>query len=177
MHPIIYDVAVSLDGYIAGPAGDISRFAHDGPVVDDYRARLAGYTMALMGRETYTFGYRFGLSAGENPYPHMRSIVVSETLDLPDAAAVEQVFRATPDVLRRLKAEAPGPIYLCGGGRFAGALLAAGMIDRLVLKRAPVLLGGGTPLFDTDGPRPELTCRETQGYADGYLLQVFDVAA
>ena len=35
MHPIIYDVAVSLDGFIAGVSGDISKFAHEGPVVDD----------------------------------------------------------------------------------------------------------------------------------------------
>ena len=40
MHPIIYDVAVSLDGFVFGPAGDISEFAHDGPVADDFAERI-----------------------------------------------------------------------------------------------------------------------------------------
>lgn len=73
MQPIIYDVAVSIDGYISGPGGDISKFAHEGPVVDDYFARLGQYAVAIMGRHTYEFGYRFGLEPGANPYKHMRT--------------------------------------------------------------------------------------------------------
>ncbi len=40
MHPIIYDVAVSIDGYISVPDGEVSGFAHEGAVVDDCHARL-----------------------------------------------------------------------------------------------------------------------------------------
>lgn len=40
MQPIIYDVAVSMDGFISGPGGDISQFAHEEPVVEDYANRL-----------------------------------------------------------------------------------------------------------------------------------------
>ena len=50
MQPIIHDVAVSIDGFISGPGGDISRFAQGGPVVEDYSARLATYAVAIMGR-------------------------------------------------------------------------------------------------------------------------------
>lgn len=42
MQSIIYDVAISIDGYISGPDGDISQFASEGPVVEDYMTRLAG---------------------------------------------------------------------------------------------------------------------------------------
>lgn len=54
MQPLIYDVAVSIDGYIGGPDGDISQFAQDGAVVDDYTARLGLETCAtaIMGRAT-----------------------------------------------------------------------------------------------------------------------------
>ena len=60
MQPIIYDVAVSIDGYIAGPGGDISAFPASGRLVDDYLERLADYRTVIMGRDTYEFGYRFG---------------------------------------------------------------------------------------------------------------------
>jgi hypothetical protein len=49
LHPIIYDVAVSVDGFISGESGDISKFAHEGPVVNDYANRLATYKTAIMG--------------------------------------------------------------------------------------------------------------------------------
>ena len=124
MHPLIYDVAVSIDGLIAGPDGDISRFPTDGPVVEDYRARLASYTTAIMGGETYRFGYRFGLTPGENPYPHMQSHVFSRSLTLPRTRAVTLIPEATPDLIRALKQR--GPVYLCGGGAFAGWLLGQG---------------------------------------------------
>lgn len=173
MHPIIYDVAVSLDGFIAGPDGDISKFAHEGPVVDAYFERLGTYAVAIMGRETYTFGYRFGMVPGQNPYPHMRTLVFSETLDLPMNCAVE-VMRDIADFdFDALQREASGPIYLCGGGVFAGALLRRGKINMLRLKRAPILLGRGVPLFSDLTITPDLQHVSTRSYDGGYLFEEF----
>ena len=147
MHPIIYDVAVSVDGLISGASGDISKFAHEGPVVDDYLKRLATYETAIMGRKTYEFGYGFGLEPGQNPYPHMRTIVFSDALQLPEQVEISARARPTPDDIRELVRNAAGPIYLCGGGDFAGWMLEHGLINRLILKRAPCVLGNGTMLF------------------------------
>ncbi|MEM7321007.1 MAG: deaminase, partial [Pseudomonadota bacterium] len=88
MHPIVYDVAVSIDGYISVPSGDVSRFAHDGPVVDDYLARLSGYSVAIMGRKTYEFGYGFSLKPGQNPYRHMKTYVFSKSLTCPSDSEI-----------------------------------------------------------------------------------------
>ena len=175
MHPIIYDVAVSIDGFIAGPGGDVSGFAHQGPVVEDYRARLAGYSSAIMGRDTYEFGYRFGLSPGENPYPHMETFVCSATISLPSGADVRQMRNPAGDEVGRLRSRSKGPIYAVGGGRFASALLEEMLLDQIVLKRAPILLGGGTPLFAYVPTGINLRCVDTHDYGNGYLLQRFDV--
>jgi dihydrofolate reductase len=175
MQPIIYDVAVSADGFIAGPGGAVDAFPHAGAIVAAYRARLAGYSVALMGRGTYAFGYRYGLRPGDNPYPHMRSIVVSSGLTLPEGAVVEQWRDLCSGRLARLRQGAPGPIYLCGGGRLAAALLALGAIDRLRLKRAPILLGGGTPLFDGPGPRPALRLTAQTHHGGGLVYQDYAV--
>jgi dihydrofolate reductase len=147
MPDIIYDVAVSADGYICGPDAEVSGFATQGPHVDAYTARLATYGTVLMGRRTYEFGYAYGLPAGANPYPRAKTWVFSTTLVLPADAAVSAVRDTWQDRIAALKAQAVAPIYLCGGGAFAGWMLDRGLIDRLRLKRAPVILGGGVSIF------------------------------
>ncbi|ABD54966.1 dihydrofolate reductase family protein [Jannaschia sp. CCS1] len=175
MHPIIYDVAVSLDGYISGPSGDISKFAHDGPVVDDYAARLGGYKTAIMGRKTYEFGYDYGLEPGQNPYPNMNTIVFSQTLECPERSDIQVVKSASKSDVLSLKKTADGPIYLCGGGAFAGWLLGEGLIDRLVLKRAPCVLGGGVSLFGGGSAAAPFSKVTAKTYENGYVLEEYDL--
>ncbi|MEM7724429.1 MAG: dihydrofolate reductase family protein [Pseudomonadota bacterium] len=177
MHPIIYDVAVSADGFIAGPGGDVSKFPHDGPIVHDYASRSGRYAHVLMGRATYEFGYAYGLSPGENPYPHAESIVISKTIALPDDGDVTHWTSINDGCLDELRARASGPIYLCGDGRLAASLLAMGQIDELRLKRAPVLLGGGTPLFTSATPDATLRLRDQTDYGGGLLNQAFAVGS
>ena len=173
MHPLIYDVAVSIDGYIDGPDGDISAFAQDGPVVEDYQKRMATYACAVMGRATYEFGYRFGLAPGQNPYPHMDTYVFSKTLAVPADSNLKVIRDDAHAVIADLKTQQAGPIYLCGGGQFAGSLLALDLIDIVRLKRAPIILGGGTPLFGGSGRPAKMTSSETKLYDGGYLFQEF----
>ena len=176
MQPVIYDVAVSADGFICGADGDVALFPHDGPMVRDYRERLGGYAVALMGRRTYTFAYAHGLPPGANPYPHMRTVVVSASLDLPPDAAVEHRSSVDAEAVRSLAREAGGPVYLCGGGAFAGWMARERLIDRLRLKRAPVIYGRGVSLFE-DGPalRPRLLSE--RHYPGGQIFQEFDLRA
>lgn len=177
MHPIIYDVAVSIDGFIAGTSGDVSSFPFQGPIVDDYMQRLAAYSHCIMGRNTYEFGYQYGLEAGQNPYPHMRSVVFSKTLKLPVGSAVDVVAEGAIDYIKALKQSATGDIYLCGGGDFAAWLMQNQMIDILRLKRAPILLGQGTRLLG--GYDLPLTAKllATKYHEDGIVFQEFDLNA
>lgn len=176
MQPVIYDVAVSIDGYISGPEGDISKFAQDGPVVDDYMRRLAEYSVAVMGRSTYEFGYRFGLQPGENPYPHMETYVFSDRLSLPSDANVSVVGRGEIDKIRTWSSEADSSIYLVGGGIFASAVMQIGLVSLIRIKRAPVVLGSGVQLFEGLAQAPGLTHLTTRQYDDGYLFQEFRVS-
>lgn len=175
MQQIIYDVAVSIDGYISGPGGDISQFAQEGAVVEDYSARLETYATAIMGRATYEFGYRFGMQPGQNPYAHMETIVLSKSLDLPDGAEVTVQSSSDAEAIDAIRTRSSGPVYLCGGGALAGSLLSAGHIDVLRLKRAPIVLGEGVMLFGGTGKSPRLEHTETRDYGDGYLFQEFRI--
>jgi len=175
MHSIIYDVAVSIDGYISGPGGDISQFAQEGAVVDDYTARLETYATAIMGRATYEFGYRFGMEPGQNPYPHMKTIVFSKSLELPDSSEITVERSCDEDAVGAVRQRSSGPVYLCGGGAFAGSLLMSGLIDTLRMKRAPIVLADGVRLFGDAEISPRLEHAETRDYGGGYLFQEFRV--
>ena len=92
------------------------------------------------GRASYDVARAAGI---ERPYAHLREYVATRS----EAVAPEGVT-FTADALatvRELKRQPGRDIYLCGGGDLAGALLPE--IDRLILKRNPVVLGDGIRLF------------------------------
>ncbi len=175
MQPLIYDVAVSADGFISGIKGDISLFPHQGSIVDDYIARLSIYSHCIMGRNTYEFGYQYGLEAGQNPYPSMQSLVVSSSVKLPSNSDVKQISSNILTEIDKLKANCSAPIYLCGGGELAGWLLANNAIDKLRLKRAPILLGYGVQLFGGNGTRISANLTDTKIHDNGIIYQEFDI--
>ena len=103
----------------------------------------------------------------------MKTIVFSKSLDLPEESEV--ALRKTCDLafLPTLKATSDGPVYLFGGGNFAGALLSMGAIDFLRLKRVPILLGGGVKLFGRTKASANLSHIRSHMYPCGYVLQEF----
>ena len=186
MRELTYYVAVSLDGFIAGSEHDVSGFLYEGDhvemIVRDYRDTLPkvaldalGLTAAgdrfdttLMGWATYAAGF----AHTRDPYPHTRQYVFSRSHAQAEAPPGITVTHADPvDLVRELKGEPGSGIWLCGGGDLAGQLIDE--IDRLVLKVNPVVLGGGTPLFDgTSGSRPwELDV--STPYASGVVVNEY----
>lgn len=158
MRRLTYYVAVSLDGYIAGPDHEIDVFAFPPALVDhvveEYpetlpaplRAQLGiaerpnrRFDAVIMGRHTYELGARQGLT---DPYPHLDQTVVSRSLAPGDGPTVTDDVVGT--VRRLLETDGLG-LWLCGGGVLASSL--ADRIDELVLKRQPLILGAGRPLF------------------------------
>ena len=170
MRPLVYDVAISVDGFIAGPDHDLSPYLYEGDHVPAYMARLSQYDATLMGRHTYTAGYAFGLEPGQRAYPHMEHYVFSRTLELPADSPVRLLRDDPVGFTRDLKASEGGTIYLCGGGSLAGQLLSAGLIDTLILKINPVALGGGTPLFGAQPAPANMRLIDTHVYDSGVTL-------
>ena len=147
MRNIVYYVAVSLDGFIAGSGDDISGFVAGGSGVDQYFNDLKAFETVIMGRKTYEFGYKFGLKPGEAPYPHMKHYVFSDSLQLDKIAGNVAILPVDINGVKKLKAENGSDIYLCGGGEFAGWLLDNELIDFLKIKLNPLILGTGIKLF------------------------------
>lgn len=175
MRNIIYYVASSLDGFMAGPGGDVSGFLTAGPGVDAYLNDLQGFDTVIMGRKTYEFGYQHGLQPGQPAYPHMRHHIFSSSLAFERPHKQVEVHPLQPSILHQLKAEAGSDIYLCGGGMFAGWLLEQGLIDQIKLKLNPVILGGGIPLFGHTSRRVRLLLRDRRSFPDGLQLLTYAI--
>ncbi len=170
MRKIVYYVACSLDGLIAGKDDDISRFIQSGEGVDQYLKELLDYDTVIMGRRTYEFGYKFGLGPGQPAYPQMQHYIFSNNLNLPDISSQVQVHPMDIEIVEKLKQEVGSDIYLCGGGEFAGWLLDHQLIDELKIKLNPLILGHGIRIFGLSGKTYQLILLETQTFSDGLQI-------
>ncbi|MGW5751950.1 dihydrofolate reductase family protein [Nocardia rhamnosiphila] len=162
MRKLVYYVAVSLDGYIAGPGGEADfyplgadmaqwineRYPESVPGHIREQAGIAPdvpnrhWDTLIMGRGTYEPALSAGIAS---PYPHMKQYVVSTTLGSIAEPEIELVRTDPVELVRRLKKEEGKDIWLCGGGTLAGALLEE--IDQLIFKSYPVLAGAGVPVL------------------------------
>ncbi|NNF33365.1 MAG: dihydrofolate reductase [Saprospiraceae bacterium] len=173
MRNIIYYVATSLDGFISGPDGDISGFATGGEGVDQYLKDLQDFDTVIMGKNTYEFGYQYGLKPGQPAYPHMKHYIFSQSIQLEDCHPNVKVVPRDIEIVKQLKEEQATDIYLCGGGIFAGWLMDHGMIDILKIKLNPFLQGEGIPLFGSSQNQVSMSLIEHVTYEDGLQISTY----
>ncbi len=147
MRKIVYYVAASIDGFIAKRGDDISGYVGEGNGVEKYFNDLATFDTVIMGKNTYEFGYRYGLKPGEAPYKNMKHYIFSNRLTLENRDPSVFICRREIEIVKKLKEEDGSDIYLCGGGEFAGWLLDHRQIDILKIKLSPLVAGDGTRLF------------------------------
>ncbi|MFD0684492.1 dihydrofolate reductase family protein [Actinomadura fibrosa] len=168
MRELVYYIASTVDGFIAGPDGtDPTGPGGFWPIPDDYLQHLiAEYPETLPGPARQALGitapgsrfdtvlegrhsYEIGLKAGvTDAFPHLRHLVFSRTLSTSPDPAVEIVATDPAAAVRDLKRQDGKDIWLIGGGTLAAALYPE--IDRLIVKLAPLTTGAGIPLFGRD---------------------------
>ena len=173
MRKLIYSMGVSLDGFIAGPAGDISWSAPD-EELHRFHNRQARETGAhLYGRRLYEVMTYWGTaeentSAPEHVLEFARiwkdtpKVVFSKTLEKVEGDARLVRDDAAEEVVT-LK-EQPGKDLAVGGAGLASTFIKLGLIDEYRLFVSPVVLGTGTPYFPAVDERIDLELIETQTF-------------
>lgn len=170
MRPVRYRVATSLDGYIAGPNGEIDWIVQD-PAID-FGSLYAGFDTVLLGRHTYELTQQ----PGAPPWPAgWRICVFSRTLDPAAHPAVTIVRTDVTATVAALRAESGRDIWLFGGGKLFASLLAADLVDRVEVAIMPVLLGCGIPLVTSAAPRSRLALTRSDVYPSGIVSLQYDV--
>ena len=175
MRKIVYYVATSIDGYIEGPNQSIEKFIHQEDIVDHYKDDLQNFDTIIMGRNTYEFGYNYGLVPGQPAYPHMQHYIFSETLHFENPHEKIHVVNQDIEIVKDLKTETGTDIYLCGGGIFAGWLLENELIDVLKIKLNPIILGSGTPLFGPSGKSLFLEFIDGIDFQNGFKMLNYNI--
>ncbi|HSJ54331.1 MAG TPA: dihydrofolate reductase family protein [Anaerolineae bacterium] len=141
MRQVRYSVAMSLDGYIAGPKGESDWIVMDPDI--DFRALVGAFDTMLLGRKTYETTRQQGSGSG---MPGMQVYVFSRTLHPADHPGV--IVSDDPQgTVSALKAKAGKDIWLFGGGSLFRSLLDLKLVDTVEVAIIPVLLGGGLPLL------------------------------
>lgn len=160
MSRVFLDLAVSLDGYISGPDGGDGGlhdwyFAETG-AADGIKAELlSGMGAMILGRRA--FGSAPDGFDTEYKIPHF--ILTHEALPTVQRGGATFVFvtDGIASALSQARAAAgERDVCVAGGADVAQQFLKAGLLDELQLHVAPVLLGGGLPLFSQGGPRVAL---------------------
>jgi dihydrofolate reductase len=161
MSTVIFDISMSLDGYItaahqtdADPMGKNGLVLHDWSYGDDTAGQEIGATAVLRykayiaGRRTYDHSLPWWGTDG----PHARTPVFVVTheppTESPDDDVYEFVTGGIEDALKRARAAADGGDVEVMSASVARQFIEAGLLDEIVLHVAPVLFGDGTRLFD-----------------------------
>ncbi|KAA0959414.1 dihydrofolate reductase [Microbacterium sp. ANT_H45B] len=160
MRELTYYIGVTLDGFIAGPDDEVDFYPVTPAFAEMLGTELADiqpahvragrggadqpltrFDTVVMGRRTYEPALQAGIA---DPYSQLRTVVFSTTVADPDESNVEIVRTDPVARVRALKAEHGLGIYLAGGAVLAGVLLDE--IDRLIVKKYPVIAGSGIPM-------------------------------
>ncbi len=166
-------VGTSLDGFIARPNGDFDFLPHDGGEPHGYDEFFASVDALVMGRNTYETVLEF------DTWPYgTKPVFVLSTRPLapaPAGAVVERMGGDPAEIVAQLEARGVRHAYVDGGITIQ-RFLQAGLIQRLIVTRVPVLIGVGIPLF---GPLPHdvaLTHIATHQYASGLVQSEYGIA-
>jgi dihydrofolate reductase len=162
-----YQVACSLDGYIAGPDGEFDWIPADPDI--DFTALFAQFDTLIMGRRTFE-------AAGGMTFPGMDVVVVSTTLDPAAHPGITVKHTVNREFIEELRSGEGRDIWLYGGGELFRSMLEQGLVDTVEPAIVPILLGSGRPLLPTSRIRTQLHLTGQRTYPkSGITILQYDV--
>jgi len=168
-------VGASVDGFIARANGDLDFLPEGGGEPHGYVEFIASVDAIVIGRKTF----EKVLTMGPWPYGDKRVVVLSSRpVDLSAASggAVEHMAGPPAEIVSQLAASGAHHLYVDGGITIQG-FLRAGLVQRLVITRVPVLIGDGIPLFGTLPHDVRLRHVATRHFPSGLVQSEYHVAA
>ncbi len=168
-------VGASVDGFIARSNHDLDWLPEGGGEPHGYEAFMASVDALVIGRKTFEKVLTF------NPWPYGSKRVVvlsSHPLDLSKVVGgvVEQMAGSPAEIVARLAESGAKHLYIDGGLTIQG-FLRAGLIERLIVTRVPMLIGEGIPLFGSLSHDVHLRHIITRPFPSGLVQSEYQVLA
>lgn len=172
-------VATSADGYIATMDGGIDwlESAGNGDVdIGDcadmgFADYIASVDCMIMGRKCMEKISSFNLTPEQWPYGDRRIVALSSTVRTPPTnlkGRVEMYSGHIPSLIERLEADGFKSAYVDGGATIT-SFINLGLINEMILTRAPVLLGEGLPLFGRFDKQIKLEKTQAKAYTNDFV--------
>jgi dihydrofolate reductase len=181
MRNIISLAHLSLDGFMAGPGGDMDFIVFNDELADLTYPLIDSVDLAVYGRVTYEMMEGYWPTAGDAPdasahakshsrwYSGVKKVVASRTLATSKNPNLRVVSDDIVGALRAEKQKAGGDIMIFGSPTLTRALAAADLVDEWRLTLQPVILGGGLPLFAKGEKRTRLELRSSKSFGTGVI--------
>jgi dihydrofolate reductase len=181
MRNIILLAHISLDGFMAGPGGDMSFITVDDEITDHVYPLIEPVDTAVYGRITYQMMEGYWPAAvdskevGAHGRKHARwymgvdKIVASRTLPASSDPKVRIVKDDIVDQLAAEKRKTGGDIMIFASPTLVHTLAAHDLIDVWLLNVQPVILGRGLPLFAHTERRTQLELRSAKAFSSGVI--------
>jgi dihydrofolate reductase len=173
--PVSVFVGTSVDGFIARPDGSLDFLPPGGGEPHGYDEFMASVDAIVIGRKTFETVLDFEAW----PYGEKRVVVLSSRpvdLSAVRGGIVEQMAGPPAEIVSRLGARGAHHLYVDGGATIQG-FLRAGLVDRLVVTRVPVLIGAGIPLFGSLPHDVRLRHVGTRHFPSGLVQSEYRVEA
>ncbi len=166
-----YQVAVSLDGFIAGPNGEYDWIVMDPSI--DFSALYKEFDTVVMGRKTYEVTAAQG---GHGAMPGLEVVAFSRTLPPATYPGVRVTDDDPRHVVAELKKKQGRDIWLFGGGTLFRTLLDARLVDTVEVAVMPVMLGSGIPLVQPGSTTKLVLSDQKTLPASGIVVLSYSVA-
>jgi dihydrofolate reductase len=167
-------IGTSVDGFIARRNGDLDFLPEGGGEPHGYNEFMASVDALVIGRNTFEKVLTFEAW----PYGDKRVVVLSSRpvdLAVVVGGVVEQMSGTPAEIVSKLAASGAHHLYVDGGITIQ-RFLRAGLIQRLIITRVPVLIGDGVPLFGTLPRDIRLQHVATRHYPSGLVQSEYQVA-
>jgi len=179
MRKLISFTHISLDGFVAGPNGEMNWIKVDEEIFDHVGVRIGEGDTALYGRVTYQMMENYWPNAGKEPdaskhdiehsrwYKQVRKIVLSKTLRVEDLINTTVINDNLLERINEIKQQQGPDILVFGSPRATHALIQQGLIDGYWLFVNPIILGQGIPLFVDIKEKIHLQLVSSRQFASG----------
>lgn len=179
MRKIISFMHISLDGFVAGPNGEMDWIKVDQEIFDHVGKQISEGDTALYGRVTYQMMENYWPTAADKPaatkhdiehskwYKKVNKVVLSKTLKDEGLTNTKIISDKLPERINEIKQQAGEDILLFGSPTATHSLMQLGLIDGYWLFVNPIILGKGIPLFLNIKEKIKLKFLSTQKFSCG----------